>query len=245
MSMRAMSAQHIVQAWEQGHKQHDIDRALTILTLAYPDRSREELADLTIGQRDSQLLTLREMTFGQRLICFSVCPHCKERLQFSLTTEALKVGQPRLESPDLEFCIEGLIMRIRLPNSHDLAAVANHSATDEPHQVILQRCLVEVSRDGKAIDAKNLPKTAICAVSDQIVENDPQAEVLLELNCSSCGHRWKAAFDIVRFFWREITAYAKRLLEDVVVLSSAYGWREKDILDLSPVRRRFYLERAM
>jgi len=243
--MHALSAQQIVQVWEQGHFQHDIERALTILALVYPDKSKAELAALTIGQRDSQLLSLRELTFGKRLICFSVCPQCKERLQFSLTTESVRVEQSRLEAPDSEFCLEGLTMRIRLPNSSDLAAVANCPATDDPRQVLLERCLVEVSRDGEVIEAKELSETIICAVSDQIAENDPQAEVLVELNCSSCGHGWKTAFDIVTFFWREITVYAKRLLEDVVVLSRTYGWREKDILSLSPVRRRFYLERAM
>lgn len=242
--MHALSAQQIVQVWEQGYFQHGIDRALTILAVVCPGHSRVELAALTIGQRDSQLLTLREMTFGKRLICFSVCPHCQECLQFSLTTEALKVEQPRLEASDLEFRLEGFTMRIRLPNSHDLAAVAGCSATDDPHQVLLQRCLVEVSQNGEAIEAKNLPETVICAVSDHIGANDPQAEVLLELNCSSCGHRWMTVFDIVTFFWKEISVYAKRLLEDVVVLARTYGWRERDILGLSPVRRRFYLERA-
>ncbi len=243
--MQALSAQQIVQVWEQGCCQHDIDRALTILAAVCPDHSRAELAALTIGQRDSQLLTLREMTFGKKLICFSVCPHCQERLQFSLTTEALQVEQPRLEAPDLEFCLEGFTMRIHLPNSSDLAAVANCSATEDPHQVLLQRCLVEVSQNGEAIEAKNLPETVVSAISDHIGANDPQAEVLLELNCSSCGHQWMTTFDIVTFFWKEITVFAKRLLEDVVVLARTYGWREKDILSLSPVRRRFYMEKAM
>jgi hypothetical protein len=243
--MHAMSAQQIVQVWEQAHFQHDIDRALTILTVACPDQSRAELAALTVGQRDSQLLNLREMTFGKGLICFSVCPQCRQRLQFSITTEALRVEQHQLEAPDLEFCLEEFTMRVRLPNSRDLAAVANCTATDDPHQVLLQRCLIGVSQNGKATETKNLPETVICAVSDHINANDPQAEVLLELNCSSCDHRWMTAFDIVTFFWKEIAVYAKRLLEEVVILSRAYGWREIDILELSPIRRRFYLERAM
>jgi hypothetical protein len=49
-------------------------------------------------------------------------------------------------------------------------------------------------------------------------------------------------FDIASFFWTEIAAEAKRLLGEVHILASAYGWREADILSLNPLRRRFYLE---
>lgn len=243
--MHALSASQIIQIWEQGQTQHDIDRALTILAKVCPNHSRAELAALTIGRRDLELLTLREMTFGKKLACFSVCPNCKERLQFSLTTESLRTKQPRAEVLDLEFCIEGFSMRIRLPNSLDLAAVANCSAADDPNQLLLQRCLVKISQNEKTVEAKKLPDPVICAVSDHIFENDPQAEILMELNCSGCGHIWKTTFDIITFFWKEISVYAKRLLEDVVVLSRTFGWREEDILNLNPVRRRFYLERAM
>ena len=243
--MHALSASQIIQIWEQGQTQHDIDRALTILAKVCPDHSRAELAALTIGRRDLELLTLREMTFGKKVLCFSVCPNCKERLQFSLTTEELRTEPPKVEAQELEFCMEGFTMNVRLPNSRDLAAVANCSAADDPYQMLLQRCLAKISQNGEEIKAKKLPETVVCAVSDHIIENDPQAEVLMELNCSGCGHIWKTPFDIVTFFWKEISVYAKRLLEDIVVLSRAFGWREEDILNLSPVRRRFYLERAM
>ena len=48
-------------------------------------------------------------------------------------------------------------------------------------------------------------------------------------------------FDIVSFFWAEIDAWARRVLREVNVLARAYGWRESDILALSPVRRQIYL----
>ena len=242
--MRPLSAQHIIQVWEQGHGQHDIDRALTMLAAACPGHSRVELAALTVGQRDSQLLTLREMTFGKRLNCFSTCPHCEDRLQFSLSTESLRVAHAEKGPRDLSFNLEGITLRLRLPDSRDLAAVANCSERDDPHLVLLRRCILEGFRSGAAIDPEDLPETVVSAIADKIGTNDPQAEVLLVLNCSGCSHRWTSAFDVVSFFWKEITAHAKRLLEEVVVLSRTYGWREMDILGLSPVRKRFYLERA-
>jgi len=72
-------------------------------------------------------------------------------------------------------------------------------------------------------------------------EIDPQADTKLSLVCPSCEHAWQADFDIISFFWREIDAWAQRTLLEVVYLASAYGWREADILNMSPWRRHFYL----
>ena len=75
----------------------------------------------------------------------------------------------------------------------------------------------------------------------QMAEVDPQANLQLDLSCPACGHRWQVLFDIGSFFWSELNAWAQRLLAEVHVLASAYGWREADILNLSPSRRQFYL----
>ena len=64
----------------------------------------------------------------------------------------------------------------------------------------------------------------------------------LALSCPSCRHQWQATFDIVSFFWSEINAWAHRSLQEVHTLALAYGWREADILAMSPWRRQFYLK---
>ena len=71
---------------------------------------------------------------------------------------------------------------------------------------------------------------------------DPQADVTFSITCPACGHAWQAIFDIVSFFWREVNAWSYRLLYEVHLLASAYGWREADILAMSPWRRQCYLE---
>ena len=48
--------------------------------------------------------------------------------------------------------------------------------------------------------------------------------------------------DVAAFFWTELNAWAVRLLREIHALASAYGWREADILALSPKRRDLYLE---
>ena len=75
-----------------------------------------------------------------------------------------------------------------------------------------------------------------------MAEADPQADIQLALSCPACGHQWLSTFDIVSFFWSEINAWAYRILREVHILASAYGWREADILAMSPYRRQLYLE---
>ena len=60
--------------------------------------------------------------------------------------------------------------------------------------------------------------------------------------CASCGHRHEVAFDIASFFWGEIDAWASRTFLDVHALAKAYGWREAEILAMSPRRRQHYLD---
>ena len=73
-----------------------------------------------------------------------------------------------------------------------------------------------------------------------IAAADPLAEIALELACPDCAATWSAPFDIVRFLWSEVDAWAARTLDEVHVLASHYGWSEAEILALSPQRRQHY-----
>ena len=67
---------------------------------------------------------------------------------------------------------------------------------------------------------------------------------MINLSCPACAGAWSATFDIAGFLWKEIHAWAKTALRGVHVLARAYGWRESDVLALSPTRRQIYLELA-
>ncbi|MGH9908466.1 MAG: phage baseplate protein, partial [Pyrinomonadaceae bacterium] len=87
-----------------------------------------------------------------------------------------------------------------------------------------------------------LAKETIDRIAEEIGRHDPQADVRLALVCPDCSHRWETIFDIVSLVFNEISAWASRILRQVHLLSLAYGWREIDILSLSPLRRQAYLE---
>jgi len=87
-----------------------------------------------------------------------------------------------------------------------------------------------------------LPENVIAAVSERMAQLDPQGDIQLTLTCPKCGHEWLSPLDIASYLWREICAWAGRTLNEIHLIASAYGWRETDILTLSPQRRRTYLE---
>lgn len=250
--MRALSASELLAVWEQGLAQEPVQRALALLAAASPEISFEALAQLSLGQRDACLLTLREWTFGPHLASLATCPGCSERLELTFEVADLRAtppsllprseGEGGLGAETLSLSIAGYEVRFRLPNSLDLAAIAGYGDAAAGRQVLLERCLLATQRNGQETTADQLPAEVVEAVVTQMGQADPQADVQLALTCPACGHQWQAAFDIVSFFWSEISVWAYRLLYEVHTLALAYGWREADILALSPWRRQFYLE---
>jgi hypothetical protein len=241
--MRSLSAQQILRIWEVGQGQSPVERALTLLTFVWPDKTRDELASLTVGQRDAYLLKLRELTLGSLLNGVIDCPKCRERLEFQLNAPDFFLIDPtHSQATNQVLQVEAFEVGFRLPNSWDLAAISTCSDTATADALLLQRCISQVRRNGLDITPQELPAELITQLSNQMVEADPQAEILLSLNCTACGYEWKALFDILSFFWTELVAQAKRLLQEVHTLARFYGWRESDILAMSARRRQSYLE---
>jgi hypothetical protein len=247
--MRALSAAELLEVWEQGIDQTPVQRAMALLSPACPERSPDALARLSIGQRDADLLTLRERTFGSRLLSLATCPVCGKRLE--LTFDVADIQSPSLSqgggggeshADPLSLPVDGYGVQFRLPNSLDLEAVAGCGDASAVRQALLQRCLLSVRHGDGEVDGERLPAAVEEAVVEAMARADPQADVVLDLSCPACDHRWQAMFDIASFFWTELDAWARRTLREVHLLASAYGWREAEILALSPWRRQVYLE---
>lgn len=242
--MRSLSAQQILQVWEIGQRQHPLDRAMTLLSLAFPDRSLEELSRLSIGQRDACLLTLRELTFGPQLESLAVCPHCGEPLEFTLNVGDIRVNELPPSEAEFDLMLEGFHLRFGTPNSQDLAAIAHAPDLETAQTQLAQRCLRQATQDGQPVDIATLPAPVLTQLANQLATYDPQAEIWLTLCCPVCDRTWQQLFDIVSFFWAELSTQAQRLLGEVHTLARAYGWREADILSMSSWRRRIYLEKV-
>ena len=239
--MRTLSAPELLDVWERGNAQSSVNRALSLLSAACPEASADSLTKLNIGERDARLLTLREWTFGSQLIGIATCPDCRERLEMTFDVADIQATPEFEPTGELTIDVAGYDVRFRLPNSLDIDAIADHKDVDVAREELLESCILAVHQNGKEISPDHLPASLVEAIVDRMAEADHQADVQLALSCPLCGHQWQAPFDIVSFFWSEINAWAHRILREVHALALAYGWREADILAISPWRRQFYL----
>lgn len=243
--MRTLSGQEVVRIWEAGAHQHPVDQALTMLAVSFPEMSREEMASLTIGERDALLLSLRERLFGPRLDGDATCPGCGTRLQFTFHIGDIRLG-PDAGGGEREMRVStgGHELLFRLPHSRDLAAIAGTGSVEEARDVLVRRCVLKARHGGEEVQPEELPETIVTGLAEEMAARDPQAEVRLDLSCLECGHSWDLLFDILTFLWAEISACAKKLMLDVHILARNYGWSEADILSMSASKRQCYLDLA-
>jgi hypothetical protein len=232
--MRPLSPPGVLDLWERGLNLHPLDRGVLALRAGWPEAS-ESVADWPLGRRNRALAALRRACFGE-LRGRTTCPQCGEPVEFGLD------GGTLAEPSDVE--IETVSVAgetFRLPTSRILASVV-----DEPDSGTAAAKLCDRCRTGGA-EREQGPLTAddVERIGEAMALADPLAEIAFAFECPSCGAEFHEGLDLAEFFWREIEAEAKRLLEEVHALASAYGWRERDVLALSPVRRAYYLERAL
>ena len=240
--MRAFSDHEVLRVWESGLDEHPIDRALTVLSAALPDVGRSELAAMNVGRRDGHLMDVREANFGRRVSGVAECPQCGELLQWDLYLDDLRSTPNDHGEGTNRLVVEGHELLYRLPDSTDLAAVALGGNGAHGRDTLLHRCVLGATKEGVRVEVGSLPEEVVSGLAAEMEANDPQAETLLDFECPECGLRWQALFDVMTFLWTELQARARNLLNDVHDLARAYGWSEKDILGMSAVRRRYYLE---
>ena len=243
--MRPLSAAQVLALWDAGQTRHPIDRALLALALAMPEEAPDELADRPVGWREVNLLALRNATFGSALDGYAPCPSCGALMEFGLDGTDLLDSLPAPDS-NTRIALDG--RQWRLPSSRDQAAILAAPDPETAVDWLLDRCRMDESDSGQAstVNRKNSPKLKFApALIDELESHmealDPAADIRLAMRCTDCGHAWDAVLDIGACFWDELGSRAHQLLESVHRLASAYGWREAEILALSPARRAAYL----
>lgn len=244
--MRPLSAAQLLDAWERGLAEPVCSRVFPVLAASELDCSFDALAALSIGERDSRLLMLRQLMFGSQLASVANCTRCGETLEWTIETTDLLMKQTVQSSGDLSVNVDNYHARFRLPNTLDLAAIAGRNWTDAAlaSQRLLECCVVSAEHRGEEVSASALPVSMTNEIVKRMADADPQADLQFDLACPACGEEWRARFDIESFFWTELCSWAQRLLSEVHRLARAYGWSEREILNLSPWRRQVYLSLA-
>ncbi len=242
--MRPLSVQELLGIWERGLAARPCERALAILSAASPESSYAALARASIGSRDASLMRVREWAFGPDLAVLANCPRCHQPVEAALRIDSLRLPpDARTAGAGDSTTCGGYQVRCRPPNSEDLLTCAG-ADPDSARRALFACCVIEARRDEEPVDAGDLPEDVVRAVVEHISAMDPQADTRIGFSCPECGQAWSEVFDITSILWTEIDAWARRLLRDINVLARAYGWPERDILALSPVRRHIYLAMA-
>lgn len=201
---------------------------------------REDMVgELTAGDREALLLHVHRVTFGGRIDLLVKCPACATRLDVSVEASDLLVSPYRL-APSIRrrtLNVEGqrLVVRFRVPTGLDLEAAIPVEGEDLAARTVLERCVQSVSPPG---DFNSLLQPLSVLMEDL----DPQAELSFKLRCPDCEAAFTAFLDMARHLRHVVESQAKSLLREVHAIASAYHWSESEILSLSPVRRRRYLD---
>ncbi len=228
----------LLSAWENGYGRPAPDRAVT-LAAAVSGLPADYVADLPLGACDRLLLELREQCFGARLDGLARCPRCGTELDVGLDVDELRAegvcGADELRAGGASGAdggraveVAGRTVTLRALTSRDIGSCGGD------RDRLLARCLV----------GEPVPPAAevLDAVEARLDALDPQAARTIDLDCPSCRVSWAASVDVTEFVWTEVDRFARRLLHDIHTLATAYGWREADVLAISPARRRFYLQ---
>jgi hypothetical protein len=242
--MRAPHAADLLNAWDSGAQASSAQRALLLLRTVRPE-SLEELSAMPLGWVAAQLLTLRGSLLGPTLVCLVSCRQCDTVIESQVEIEQLTALAGEAPSAGsavapLRFVQDDYLVEFRLPTSADLLAL--RGGAQDAGRTLAHGLVVRSSHDGAAVVAADLPIAVKAGLERAVLEHDPLAQIELGLACPTCQFTWSEPLQVTEFIWTELSAFAQRLLQDVARLASAFGWREADILDMSAVRRRCYLD---
>ncbi len=232
-------------AWEQLHGAGTDARALGLLQAVWPQPDAQAWHAAPLGERDAALFRLHAALFGPQLQTLTHCPDCGEALESQFDCRQFFAGEaapPACAAP-LQLHEQDWEIDFRLPSSADVMALDEHDV--DPALLVaalLHRCVLHARHDGHDAGAGELPPALVARLEERMSAHDPLADLRLDVTCPACATEWRAVFDIGGYLWEAFDDWAQDLLAEVHQLARGYGWRERDILALSPVRRRFYLD---
>lgn len=193
---------------------------------------------LTVGDRLALILQLRKVTLGDIMHSVLQCPKCKEQLSFDMSVDSLL--QPATQNPQTEYALnlEGVSLTVRPITGFDLEAVDSNPDLGNLKEQLLRGCIV-ASKPALPVTLSSQLQESI---SLKLAEIDPQAEIVLSVQCPACNGVFQVPFDVEDYFYREITARYRQLEREVHWIAFHYHWSEKAILYLSMGKRKHYID---
>ncbi len=233
--MAPLAPLELLSVWEHAYGRSPLERALVFLAGLFPGQALDDLLVWPIGYRDRQIARLRQRQFGRVVRSVSECPRCAESVEFEMDLQHCFSPQAPMPAPAEVQFEDGRLLTVRPLHTADLMQVRPEDG--EATRTLLERCV----RTNPLEPGELLTDIERSAVSRKLEEIDPEARIEIALTCPACGAAWSGTFDIAAIFWAELNAWARRTLQEVHAIASRYGWSEREILGMSPWRRRVYL----
>lgn len=226
--MHGLSNTRLLALWEQAADEHPLDRALTLIAALDPGASRAALADLPLAERDRLLFAITATVAGDRISVLARCEACETDTELSFSAAAIGATE-EARRPSLVF--DGEEVPYRLPCSRDVAQALRAATPEEARLALL----------GSLIDHPAPPPALLDALDTKLAERAGIEALTLRHSCAACGAEAETPFDILDYLWRHVAARAQRLMRDIHLLASAYGWTSEEILSLSDRRRAAHI----
>jgi hypothetical protein len=179
-------------------------------------------AALDLPIADAAVLELQAYVeaFGATADCVVACEACGQELDVAVPLAELDTAGGG------EAAVGGLT--VRAPTTRDLLEARD--ADD-----LLARCVT----GGVPVDPAL--RDAVDAAAEELAG---AAAIVVRTSCPECGAEISAPLDPALLLWDRVTAAVPVALGEVAELALAFGWSEEQVLALTPVRRRAYLELA-
>ncbi|HEX7032019.1 MAG TPA: hypothetical protein VF172_03370 [Nitrososphaera sp.] len=221
------------------------DMPLHLRVLAFLERvasfevgeTAELLRKLSIGDRVALMLHIRRMELGDTLDCTISCVKCHKGMSVALSAAKL-LGTKGLErSLGYDMEVGGFNLTIKPLTALDQNKLLSTTEGEDLLQMLARSCIIGA---GQTLPEK-LPNEAMEAIGSMLEQIDPLSDIVLDISCPECGHKFSASFNVEDFVLRELRVGQSDIDSEVHWLALHYHWSENEILSLPMRRRRKYI----
>ncbi len=185
----------------------------------------ERLEDASVAEWERWLLDTRRTAIGGKIEAVAACPHCATKVRFAFGIDELPLPE---KAPETALTVR------------DLADLERSALTGEAALAFLGARAEGIE---EAVALRRLSSEARDCMLAALEAGSAGLGLDLAAECAACGGEIVLPFDVAAFLDDELRARARRLLDDIHVIASAYHWSEDAILALPRQRRLAYLER--
>lgn len=220
--------------------------------------SEELVRNLLVADRQYLLLKLREATFGDRVRANIFCPwpECGKRVAINFSINDIPIRESEDKGPAYKMILSPEIagelgeedrqITFRLPNGADQEAISPLLAENEALALVklLGRCVQRIgclANPGEDVISQLLPAARL-AIEQQMEKVAPKMELNMDVRCHECDREFMVPFDLHRFFFGEMRTSGDILYREVHYLAYHYHWSEREIMEMTRVKRHRYIE---